>query len=97
MIVRYTPRAIADLNDIADYLLPLNAAAALAVEAGIRGTIGHLADHPLLGRDRPDLAARALGVPRFPYTIYYRIAGDTVAIVHIRDDRRQPPASLGSN
>jgi hypothetical protein len=26
-----------------------------------------------------------------PYTAYYRIEGDEIWIVHIRDDRRKPP------
>jgi hypothetical protein len=31
-------------------------------------------------------------VPRYSYTIYYRIAETHIEIVHVRDDRRQPLA-----
>ena len=33
---------------------------------------------------------RKLFVPKYPYTIYYRVENDEVWIVHIRDGRRKP-------
>lgn len=90
MIVRYTPRAVADIIAIADYIRPRNPRTAVHVEAAIRVGVDHLSQHPNLGIDRPGLGVRALGVPRFPYTIYYRVNPEAVVIVHIRDDRRQP-------
>ena len=90
MKVRHTRRATADLAGVGDYIRERNPAAAINVETAIRSTIGLLADFPKLGRDRPQLDARSLGVPRYPYTIYYRIEGNEVWIVHVRDDRRRP-------
>jgi len=90
MKVRYTRRALSELIAIADYIATRNASAALKVEVTIRTTIKSLSEFPLLGRDRPDLEVRALGVPRTPYTVYYRVEGDEVWIVHIRDGRRTP-------
>ena len=49
-------------------------------------------DYPGLGRDRPELGVRSVGVPRYSYTIYYRIAETRIEIVHVRDDRRKPLA-----
>ena len=91
MKVRYTRQAVADLLNIADYIRNRNPLAAINVEAAIRSTIDLLADYPRIGGDRPELDARALGIPRYPYTVYYRIEGDEIWIVHIRDDRRKPP------
>jgi toxin ParE1/3/4 len=91
MKLRYTRQAVADLFGIADYVRARNPAAAIDVETAVRSTIDLLADFPKLGRDRPELDARALGIPRYPYTAYYRVEGDEIWIVHIRDDRRQPP------
>lgn len=90
MIVRFAPRAVADLADIADYVRNRNPSAAIAIEAAIRKAVDSLGALPLIGIERPGLGVRALGVPRFPYTIYYRLRTDTIEIVHIRDDRRQP-------
>jgi toxin ParE1/3/4 len=73
MRVRYTRQALRDLLAIADYIQERNPAAAVEVETAIRTGIDLLADFPGLGRDRPELDARALGIPRYPYTAYYRI------------------------
>ena len=53
------------------------------------GSIDHRSGHPNLDVARPNLGVRALGVPRFPYTIYYRVDPDAVFIIHIREDRRR--------
>jgi plasmid stabilization system protein ParE len=90
MTIRYTPRARSDLGSIFDFLTAKNPPAAQAVKAEIVFTIGLLADFPQLGVDRPHLEVRALGVARYSYTVYYRVEGVDVWIVHIRDDRRQP-------
>jgi plasmid stabilization system protein ParE len=90
MRVRYTRQALADLLAIADYIRERNPTAATKAETAVRSTIDLLADFPRLGRDRPELQARSLGVPRWPYTAYYRIENEEVWIVHIRDDRRRP-------
>ena len=96
MIVRYTPRAIGDISSIGDYIKSHNPQAALRVEQAIIGSIDHLSHHPNLGTARPRLSVRALGVPRFPYTIYYRVDPNAVVTVHVRDDRRRAirPADL---
>jgi len=93
MKLRYTRQSVADLLAISDYIRSRNHAAGAAVETAIRSTIELLADFPKIGRDRPELNARALSIPRYPYTVYYRIEGDAIWIAHIRDDRRRPPGS----
>jgi plasmid stabilization system protein ParE len=90
MKVRYTRRATDDLAALADYIHERNPLAAVKVESAIRSTIELLGDFPKIGRDRPEIHARSLGVPRYPYTVYYRIEASEVWIVHIRDDRRKP-------
>ena len=90
MRVRYTRKPSPILLAIADYIRERNPTAAVKVETAIRSSIDLLADFPGLGRDRPDLEARALGIPRYAYTAYYRIEDEEVWIVHIRDDRRRP-------
>ena len=90
MTIRYTPRARSDLGSIFYYITERNPTAAQAVKAEIVFTIGSLADFPELGVDRPHLEVRALGVARYPYTIYYRVEKTDVWIIHIRNDRRAP-------
>jgi plasmid stabilization system protein ParE len=90
MRVRYTRQALSDILAIAEYITGANPPAAIQVEPAIRSAIDLLADFPKIGRDRPDLDARSLGIPRYPFTAYYRIEGDEVWVIHIRDDRRRP-------
>ena len=90
MRVRYTRRALLDLAGIGGYLRERNPSAAERVEAAIRSSIEMLAHFPRIGRDRPELHARSLGVPRYLYTVYYRIRGKRVSILDIRDERRRP-------
>jgi len=92
MIIRYSPRAIADIIAIADYIAARNKPAALAVEAAILTTVSLLAEHPNLGVDRPKLQVRSISVPRYPYTVYYRAQDEAIIIVHVRDERRRPIA-----
>ena len=90
MKLHYTPRALADVIAIADYIREHNPIAAERVGQAIESSIGRLIKNPRLGIDRPDLAVRKLGVPHYPYAVYYRVAEDRIEIVHIRDDRRKP-------
>ena len=89
MIVRFTPHAVDDIAAIADDIKARNPQAAVRVEDAITGSIDPLSYHPNLGVARPHLGVRALGVPRFPYTIYHRVDPDAVVIIHLRDDRRR--------
>ena len=91
MKVRYAPRAIRDLHAITDYIKTRNPRAADRVETAITGSIDHLRRNPNLGALRPGMGrgVRALCVPRFSYTIYYRADPEVIVIIHIRDARRR--------
>jgi plasmid stabilization system protein ParE len=70
MKVELAPRAIADLQSIRDFLLARNPQGAENVRHAIDATISFLADFPGLGRERPELEVRALGVAGYSYTVY---------------------------
>ena len=91
MKVRYSPRAVADLNGIADYLIERSPQGARAVEAAIRTTVSLVADFPGCGRvvaQRPEV--RVIPVTRYPYLIFYTVTGDAVVVLHIRHGAREP-------
>jgi len=79
-----SPRAAKDLASIRDYLLSRSPQGADNVRAAIAATLSVLTDFPRAGRNRSDLEARSVGVPRYPYTIYYRIEGEEIVVVHPR-------------
>jgi plasmid stabilization system protein ParE len=51
---------------------------------------GALRDHPRLGRKTAKPGVRRLPIPATNYLAYYRIAGEDVRVLHVRDGRRAP-------
>ena len=97
MKVRYSPRAVADLGTIADYLTKRSPQGARAVERAIRTTVALIADFPGCGpavEQRPNV--RVLPVTRYPYLVFYTVADNAVVVLHIRHAARKPidPAAL---
>ena len=90
MRVRYTPRAIDDLDSIFAYIDERSPAGALRVKSRIQQLITGLDDFPLAGRETGFRNMRALVAGRFPYLIFYRVVGDEVQIAHIRHAARRP-------
>jgi toxin ParE1/3/4 len=88
--IRYTPQALADLDEIFTYLDQQSPAGARTVKERIVSAIRRLADYPLMApeTDEPDI--RELAVIRYPYKVYYQIERDEVWIVHIRHAARRP-------
>jgi toxin ParE1/3/4 len=88
--VRYTPRSRRDLEAIYDYINQQNPVAARSVKRAIQNAVEMLAEFPHIGtvtERSPEF--RGVRAGRYPYRIYYRIRGDEVWIVHIRDIRRK--------
>ena len=72
MRITYSPRAIADLGEVASYLIARSPSGARAVEKRIRKTVALLAQFPGAGRvleQRP--AVRVIPLGRYPYLIFY--------------------------
>jgi plasmid stabilization system protein ParE len=90
MRVRYTPRAFSDLEDIRSYIHEHNPAAARRFVTVIERIVDRLADFPESGQrsDEPDV--RVIYATRYPYRIYYRIAADSLFVLHIRHAARMP-------
>ena len=91
MRVRYTPRSRRDLEAIYAYIDEQSPGAARSVKRAIQHAVEILAEFPHIGTviDRsPEF--RGVRAGRYPYRVYYRIRGDELWIVHIRDMRRQP-------
>jgi toxin ParE1/3/4 len=86
----YAPRALRDLNSIGAYLVERNSAGAANVLGAIKSSIDTLGFFPQIGRLVDDTGHRRVPVLRYPYLIFYRIAGDELFILHIRHTSRRP-------
>jgi toxin ParE1/3/4 len=91
MKVVFTPAALSDLAEIADWLAVRYPTIATTVERRIRAVVGQIGRWPESARrsgKRPGV--RVVPVGRYPYKIFYRLAGDSVEILHIHHTARQP-------
>lgn len=91
MKARLTPRALADLESIRDYLVPLNPREAENIRAAIADTIELLEDFPQCGRATDMDHIRVLPIVRYPYLVYHFVTDSEVIVVHIRHAARDVP------
>ena len=91
MKAEFSLRALANLEDIADYLTPLNPNGAANVRKAILSTIDTVAQFPLAGRRQSVASVRRIGVPHYQYSVYYTVEtdADRVVVVAIRHDKRR--------
>jgi len=71
--LRFTPRAIANIAAIADYIQKENPAAARRVRSHIYDSLQNLILFPRLGRRQKEQGVRKFITPRYAYVIYYAI------------------------
>jgi plasmid stabilization system protein ParE len=88
--LRFTARAVGDLENIRAYLVARNPRGAERVRAHIELTIDRLANFPELGPATDEPSVRVLPLTRYPYLIYYSLVGDDLVILHIRQAARKP-------
>ena len=91
MSVRFTPRALRQIQSIGTYVARENPRAAYDLTARIRSSCLLLADHPFAGHPSDIPNVRVLTMSRDPYRIFYEVlrTGD-VRILHVRHTSRRP-------
>ena len=89
--LEWSRRSAQDLLDIEDYIARDNQVAADAVVAHIKQRTTLLESDPLLGKRRLTSSHRELVLMRFPFTIVYRVRGNSVLISRILHQRQQFP------
>jgi toxin ParE1/3/4 len=90
--INFTPRALADLQEINAYIAASNEVAAQRVLSRIQQVILMFERFPLIGREGKIVNTREFSIPGLPYIIIYKIASatelDILTIVH---ESRQYP------
>ena len=90
MMIRYSARAIRNLDGIREYIEKDNPEMAWVVASFIRRSIMVLNEWPFRGRATEKESIRRLVVTNYPYVVYYQIRGEDVLIVsvmHAAQDR----------
>jgi plasmid stabilization system protein ParE len=91
MRVEYSKRAVSDIRQIAaHYARSGNPAVAERIAARIQEVVAQITRLPLSGRSvvqRPGV--RVVLLVNYRYKIFYRVAGDTIRVIHIRYTSRR--------
>ena len=73
MSVRFSPRALADLDGIRAYLVPLNPQGAERVRTAIAKAIDHCERNPKTGTRTDERGLFRWPLRKYRYTIFYRV------------------------
>lgn len=91
MKLRWTPRAVADLEQIADYLLAVNPKSWKRLLSRLQIAIDYLLQFPHMGKAGLVEGTREFVLSGTPYILVFRLKHDVVQIVSVRDGRMQLP------
>jgi addiction module RelE/StbE family toxin len=94
--VRYTRKALAQLDEIYSHIEAHNPSAAKRVKARIKQSIARLGRSPYSCRATEHPGIRLLAIVRYPYLVFYRVEekAKEVHILRIRHGARDPSRHL---
>jgi len=88
--LRFTPRALAELDAILDFVAERSPTGARRLGQRIKTLIELLPDFPHSGQQTSIERLRRLVVTPFPYVIFYRTDAEDIVIVSLRHTAREP-------
>ena len=93
MRLHFTPHAVRDLTELADYIRAENPAAAGRARDAIYQILRNLLLFPKVGRQQMTQGVRRVVVRKYPYLIYYTLgeADDEIIILNIKHSSRERP------
>jgi len=93
--LRYTSPALADLDEVLDYIAAHSPQGARRIQARIQTIIDLLLLYPLIGTRTNDPTIRRMTTSPYPYLIFYE-ATDMEIIIHaVRHGARDPSGMPG--
>ena len=84
----FSPRAIAELQEIGEYIAKNNLSAALSVVAKLQKRCQDAADHPAIGHKRNELQPGLRSLAEGDYIIFYRSLDSGIEITKIVHGKR---------
>ena len=93
MRVRYSPRALAQIEEIFAYIAKDNPKAAAAVVHRIETIALLIGQYPAMGRPTGLADVRAMSVRPYPYVIFYKVLEEQseIRVLRVRHTARQTP------
>jgi toxin ParE1/3/4 len=95
--IRYTRRALADLEVALDNISSRSPKGAQSVQSRIQTFIELLADYPLIGARTDDPTIRRLLITPYPYLVFYEVLGDEIIIHAVRHGSQDPSSMPGAD
>jgi len=87
--VTYTPEALADLDNLLDYLADKNPHAQMRVRARLKSCLELLERYPQIGQTTSRISVRRMVVSPYPYLIFYKMMENEVVILAFRHAARK--------
>jgi plasmid stabilization system protein ParE len=88
--LRYTPKALAELDEILTYVAERSPRGSQKVQRRIRMMVDLLAEHPHAGQVTSEQRLRRIVVIPYPYLIFYAATEDEVVVIGVRHAARDP-------
>ena len=91
MKLRFTPRALANIIEISEYIKERNPAAAQRVRDSIYRSLQNLILFPHVGRRQKTEGVRRFVVPKYGYLVYYTLdeTAEEIAILNVKHPARR--------
>lgn len=90
MKLRFTPPALADLDDVLNYLRASSPIAANDLSLRIEAVLERVVDNPMSGLATTEPDIRYINTHPYPYLIFYRPYPGHIEVIAIRHGARNP-------
>lgn len=87
--LKLSERAIANMGVIKNHIAAENPVAADRVINSVFSVIDSLVDHPLMGQPGRRANTRELVLPKYPYTVIYRVTVSKIIIAAVLHQRQK--------
>jgi toxin ParE1/3/4 len=95
MRLRFTRRALVELEDILEYLATASVQGAERVQKRIQTITALLPERPLAGQRVGPSGLRRVVANPYPYLVFYQVTDDEIIIVGVRHSARDPASMPG--
>lgn len=96
MRVRFTPRALAELDGVLDYIAARSPQGAARVRDRVRAALAALAEQPGTGARTSNPRLRRLVLRPYPYLLFYEAREAEVVVIGLRHAARDPGTMPGA-
>ena len=96
MRVRFTPRALAELDGVLDYIAARSPQGAARVRDRVRAALAALSEQPGTGARTSNPRLRRLVLRPYPYLLFYEARDAEVVVIGLRHAARDPGTMPGA-